>query len=132
MANVNNFWQNLTKFNDSIQNFESFYDKIQFNRLFNIVFFLPNSIQKSIQNFEIGCIQFNKIFIQLGNAGIDQGYIGQAVKVPIYLTGACTSSKPNAPWAWMKPRKMADVCCTILPFYGVSGCQKGVDKSCKC
>ena len=38
MANVNNFWQNLTKFNDSIQNFESFYDKIQFNRLFNIIF----------------------------------------------------------------------------------------------
>ena len=37
-------------------------------------FFLPNSIQKLIQNFEIGCIQFNKIFIQLGNAGIDQGY----------------------------------------------------------
>ena len=27
-----------------------------------------------IQNFEIGRIQFNKIFIQLGNAGIDQSY----------------------------------------------------------
>ena len=34
-----------------------------------------NSIEKSIQYFEIGCIQFNKIFIQLGNSGFDQGYI---------------------------------------------------------
>ena len=40
--------------------------------------------------------------------------IGQAVKVPIYLTGACTSSKPNAPWAWMEPRKMADVCLSTM------------------
>ena len=34
-----------------------------------------NSIEKSIQYFEIGCIQFNKIFIQFGNSGFDQGYI---------------------------------------------------------
>ena len=34
-----------------------------------------NSIEKSIQYFEIGCIQCNKIFIQLGNSGFDQGYI---------------------------------------------------------
>ena len=47
----------------------------KFNSIdYSIWFFPPNSIQKSIQNFEIGCIQFNKIFIQLGNAGIDQGY----------------------------------------------------------
>ena len=36
--------------------------------------FLTNSIQNSNQNFEIGCIQFNKIFIQLENVGIEQGY----------------------------------------------------------
>ena len=30
-------------------------------------------ILNSIQNFEIGCIQFNKIFIQLENMGIEQG-----------------------------------------------------------
>ena len=28
----------------------------------------------SIQNFKIGCIQFNKIFIQLENKGIEQGW----------------------------------------------------------
>ena len=27
-----------------------------------------------IQNFKIGCIQFNKKCLQLGNAGIDHGY----------------------------------------------------------
>ena len=32
-----------------------------------------NSIEKSIEYFEIGCIQFNKIFIQLKSAGINQG-----------------------------------------------------------
>ena len=41
---------------------------------YSISFFPANSIQKFIQNFEIGCIQFNKIFIQLRNVGIDQGY----------------------------------------------------------
>ena len=35
--------------------------------------FPTNSIQNSIQNFEIGWIQFNKIFIQFENVGIDQG-----------------------------------------------------------
>ena len=34
-----------------------------------------HSIEKSIQYFGIGCIQFNKIFIQLGNSGFNQGYI---------------------------------------------------------
>ena len=37
-----------------------------------------NSIEKYIQYFETGCIQFNKIFIQLGNSGFDQGYIENA------------------------------------------------------
>ena len=63
MINVNNIWRNLTKFNDSIQNFESFYDKIQFNRLFNIIFSAkfnskidsklwnwPHSIQQNIHS----------------------------------------------------------------------------------
>ena len=36
--------------------------------------FRQNSIQKFIQNVEIGCIQFNKIFIQCENMGIGQGY----------------------------------------------------------
>ena len=36
--------------------------------------FQQNSIQKYIQNVEIGCIQFNKIFIQYENMGIGQGY----------------------------------------------------------
>ena len=35
---------------------------------------MVNSIQNSIQNFEISWIQFNKIFIQFENVGIDQGY----------------------------------------------------------
>ena len=34
---------------------------------------MVNSIQNSIQNFEISWIQFNKIFIQFENVGIDQG-----------------------------------------------------------
>ena len=38
--------------------------KIQFKNIFIYNFFYQNSIQKIIQNFEIGCIQFNKIFIQ--------------------------------------------------------------------
>ena len=33
--------------------------------------FMLNSIQNSIQNFEISWIQFNKIFIQFENVGID-------------------------------------------------------------
>ena len=37
-------------------------------------FCMVNSIQNSIQNFEISWIQFNKIFIQFENVGIDQGY----------------------------------------------------------
>ena len=50
----------------------------KFNSIdYSISFFPPNSIQKSIQNFEIGCIQFNKIFIQLGNAGIDDQNFSQ-------------------------------------------------------
>ena len=36
-------------------------------------FCMVNSIQNSIQNFEISLIQFNKIFIQFENVGIDQG-----------------------------------------------------------
>jgi len=53
----------------------------KFNSIdYSISFFLPNSIQKLIQDFEIGCIQFNKIFIQLGNAGIDQGYLSLVTK----------------------------------------------------
>ena len=38
-------------------------------------FCMVNSIQNSIQNFEISWIQFNKIFIQFENVGIDQGYV---------------------------------------------------------
>ena len=34
-------------------------------------FCMVNSIQNSIQNFEISWIQFNKIFIQFENVGID-------------------------------------------------------------
>ena len=37
-------------------------------------FCMVNSIQNSIQNFEISRIQFNKILIQFENVGIDQGY----------------------------------------------------------
>ena len=38
-------------------------------------FCMVNSIQKSIQNFEISWIQFNKISIQFKNVGIDHGYV---------------------------------------------------------
>ena len=38
-------------------------------------FFMVNSIQNSIKNFEISWIQFNKIFIQFENVGIDHGYL---------------------------------------------------------
>ena len=34
-------------------------------------FFQENSIQKLIQKFKFGFIQFNKIFIQLENQGIE-------------------------------------------------------------
>ena len=37
---------------------------------YSIIFFPENSIQKFIQNFQFGWIQFNKIFIQLENQGI--------------------------------------------------------------
>ena len=43
---------------------------LQLKKLFNNLFFPENSIQKLIQKFEIGLIQFNKIFIQLENQGI--------------------------------------------------------------
>ena len=33
--------------------------------------YMVNSIQSSIQDFEISWIQFNKIFIQFENVGID-------------------------------------------------------------
>ena len=36
---------------------------------------MVNSIQNSIQNIEISWIQFNKIFIQFENVGIDHGYL---------------------------------------------------------
>ena len=39
-------------------------------------FCMVNSIQTSIQHFEISWIQFNKIFIQFENVGIDHGYSG--------------------------------------------------------
>ena len=50
-----------------------------------------NSIEKSIQYFEIGCIQFNKIFIQLGNSGFDQRIAREffervVLSTPILLT----------------------------------------------
>ena len=47
-----------------------FLGNIQFNRLFKY-FFSENSIQKLIQKFKFGFIQFNKIFIQLENQGIE-------------------------------------------------------------
>ena len=34
-------------------------------------FFLENSIKKMIQKIEFGFIQFNKIFVQLENQGIE-------------------------------------------------------------
>ena len=43
--------------------------------------FPTNSIQNSIQNFEISWIQFNKIFIQFDNVGIDHGYKDRANKL---------------------------------------------------
>ena len=58
-----------------------FHDKIQFKGLFNIIFFrniqfkkLFNNLffpENSIQKYEFGLIQFNKIFIQLENQGIE-------------------------------------------------------------
>ena len=55
-------WQNLIKilWQNSIWKIIQYYD------------FPLNLIKKFIQNFEIGWVQLNKIFIQLGNAGIDQ------------------------------------------------------------
>ena len=47
-------------------------------------FCMVNSIQNSIQNFEISWIQFNKIFIQFENVGIDQGYTNT-----VYCTVYC-------------------------------------------
>ena len=45
-------------------------------------FCMVNSIQNSIQNFEISRIQFNKIFIQFENVGIDHGYRGPKNVMP--------------------------------------------------
>ena len=63
-------WPNLTIQFKILNHFTTKFNSIDYS----ISFFPPNSIQKLIQNFEIGCIQFNKIVIQLGNTGIDQGY----------------------------------------------------------
>ena len=41
---------------------------------YSTIFFLENSIQKLIQKFKFGLIQFNKIFIQLENQGIGHHY----------------------------------------------------------
>ena len=73
-------WPNLTIQFKILNHFTTKFNSIDYS----ISFFPPNSIQKSIQNFEIGCIQFNKIFIQLGNAGIDQGYGSVIRPIPTY------------------------------------------------
>ena len=46
-------------------------NSVQKNIQYN--FFPVNPIQNFIQNFEMGCIQLNKILIQLENVGIDHG-----------------------------------------------------------
>ena len=45
-----------------VEMFPLFYSKSKFHKIW------------SIQNFKIGFIQFNKIFIQLENKGIEQGW----------------------------------------------------------
>ena len=49
-----------------------YFENIQLKRLCNNIF-PENSILKLMQRFELSCIQFNKIFIQLENPGITQG-----------------------------------------------------------
>ena len=46
---------------------------------------MVNSIQNSIQNFEISWIQFNKIFIQFENVGIDHGYPGRRGEIILLI-----------------------------------------------
>ena len=51
-----------------------FFRNIQFKKIIQQTFFPENSIQKLIQQFKFGFIQFNKIFIQLENQGNEDHY----------------------------------------------------------
>jgi len=65
----------------------SFFQEYSIKKKFNNIF--PHSIQKLIQKVEFGFIQFNKIFIQLENQGIEhhqdevtpKQHFGSTVKV---------------------------------------------------
>ena len=57
---------------------------------------------------------------------------GQGLRVPIYLSGKADCKGNEDTNAWMDPLKKADVCCAAVPFYGVFGCQRGVDQWCIC
>ena len=80
MANIDSKYDSfihfLIKFNSkdySITIFSGIFSLKNYSITF---FFLENSIQKFTQKFKFGFIQFNKIFIQLENQGIEYHYVG--------------------------------------------------------
>ena len=61
-SNIYSIFSFSTKFNSNIYSFFSSRQN-SIPNLIHLSIFRENSIQRCIQNFEIGCIQFNKIFI---------------------------------------------------------------------
>ena len=71
-----------------------------------------------------------QVYLREGGGRIPSN--GQGLKVAIYLTGKANCKSNADTNAWMDPLKKAEVCCAVVPFYDVVGCQKGVEKWCRC
>ena len=73
MANIDSKYDSFIHFTEKFNSRDysvSFFSGIFNSKKYSITFFPENSIQKLIQKFKFGFIQFNKIFIQLENQGI--------------------------------------------------------------
>ena len=77
MANIDSKYDSFIHFTVKFNSRDysiSFFSGIFNSKNYSITFFPENSIQKLIQKFQFGFIQFNKIFIQLENQGIEHHY----------------------------------------------------------
>ena len=74
MANIDSKYDSFIHFTIKFNSKDysiSFFSGMFNSKNYSNKIFLENSIQKLIQQFKFGFIQFNKIFIQLENQGIE-------------------------------------------------------------
>ena len=93
MANIDSKYDSFIHFTVKFNSRDysiSFFSGIFNSKNYSITFFPENSIQKLIQKFKFCFIQFNEIFIELGNQGIEDHY----------STWADHSSLPKRSLAW--------------------------------